>query len=105
MCKGVDTAGFRIRDQVDEIIAFRKARVFTIAECTYRTLGFNVNYRSPAVVVCPIHLPRGRMVPAGENNVAPGLSEFAPVVDGNDDFGDNEMNEVQLGAVVRNTQA
>jgi len=104
MCKGVDTAGFRIRDMVDEITAFRKARIFTVAECIYRTLGFNVNYRSPAVVVCPIHLPRGRMVSAGENDVAMGLSEFAPVVDGNDDFGDNEMNEVQLGAVVRHTQ-
>jgi len=104
MCKGVDTAGFRIRDQLDEITAFRKARILTIAECIYRVLGFNVNYRFPAVVVCPIHLPRGRMVASGENEVVPGLSEFAPVIDGNDDFGDNEMDAAEAVAAVRATQ-
>ena len=88
MCKGVDTAGFRIKDQLNEIIAFRKARILTVSECVYRALGFNVNYRFPAVVVCPIHLPRGRMVHSGENTAGPTF--FAPVVDGNDDFGDGE---------------
>ena len=60
--KGDDTAGFRIRDQSNEIMAFRKARILTVAECVYRALGFNVNYRLPAVVVCPMCFPRGLQV-------------------------------------------
>ena len=88
MCKGVDTASFRIRDQLDEITAFRKARILTVAECVYRCLGFNVNFRHPAVVVCPIYLPRRRVVPSGEN--VGGLEMFGQVFDGNDEFGDHE---------------
>jgi len=88
MCKGVDTASFRIRDQLDEISAFRKARILTIAECVYRVMGFNVNYRDPPVAVCPIRLPRGREVARGENFAY--ADDFAPVVAGIDDFGDNE---------------
>jgi len=87
MCKGVDRAGFKIRDQIDEISAFRKARVLTVAEAVYRTAGFNVNYRDPPVIVCPIHLPRGRYTSHGEPDLDDG---FEPYAEGCDEFGDHE---------------
>ena len=43
---------------VDEIAAFRKARILCAAEATYRAMGYKVNFREPSVIVCRIHLPR-----------------------------------------------
>ena len=85
MCKGVDIAGVRIKDQVNEIASFRKVRILTVAEACYRILGFNVNFREPAVVVCPIYLPRGTSA-SGDND------QFGHVLDGVDEFGDREEN-------------
>ena len=86
MCKGVDVAGVRIKDEVNEIASFRKARILTVAEACYRIMGFNVNFREPAVVVCPIYLPRANAPSAnsGDND------QFGHVVDGVDEFGDSE---------------
>ena len=86
MCKGVDVAGVRIKDEVNEIASFRKARILTVAEACYRIMGFNVNFREPAVVVCPIYLPRANAPSAnsGDND------QFGHVVDGMDEFGDRE---------------
>jgi len=88
LCKGVDRGGFRISDQVNEISAHRKARFLSPAEVVYKTLGFNVNFRDPPVVVCPIHLPRGRQSEYGEQNVA---SFDASLLSGEEDvFGEQE---------------
>ena len=84
MCKGVDVSGVRIKDQIDEIASFRRTRILTIAEACYRILGFNVNFRDPAVVVCPIHLPR-----RGNHNCD--NDQFGHVFDGNDEFGEHEI--------------
>ena len=84
MCKGVDVAGVRIRDEINEIASFRKVRILTVAEACYRVLGFNVNFREPAVVVCPIYLPRGNGGNSGDND------QFGHVLDGVDEFGDRE---------------
>ena len=87
MCKGADIAGVRIQDQVNEIASFRKARVLTVAEACYRILGFNVNFREPAVVVCPIYLPRG--IPSSGDN-----DQFGHILDGDDEFGDREATAI-----------
>jgi len=86
MVKAIDHGGFRIRDQNDEIAAHHRARILTPAETVYKSLGFNVNYRNPAVVVCHIHLPRSRNSAHGE---AP-FSEFDPLIadEGGDVFGE-----------------
>ena len=55
--KGVDSAGIKISDYQDEIAAFKRARFMTAAEGCYRTLGFIVNYRDPAVTLCKFSLP------------------------------------------------
>jgi len=97
LCKGVDTAGVKIRDATDEIAAFRSARVLTVAECVYRIMGYNVNYRSPAVIVCPIHLPRQHggggtcETPLGaDDGCIENLDEF-------DEFGDHEAQQFRRG--------
>jgi len=56
----------KIRDQIDEIYTFRKARVLTMTEAVYRTAGFNDNIHGPPVSVCPFQLPRGRYTLYGE---------------------------------------
>ena len=43
---------------VDEIAAFRRARIMCASEAVYRAFGFNINFRKPSVIVCRIHLPR-----------------------------------------------
>ena len=83
MCKGVDVAGVRIQDEINEIASFRKVRILTVAEACYRVLGFNINFREPAVVVCPIYLPRGNPS-SGDND------QFGHVLNGDDEFGDHE---------------
>jgi|GEM_PF-1551924 len=86
ICKGIDHAGFRIRDQQDEIAAHHSARILTPAETVYKSLGFNLNYRSPAVIVCHIHLPRDRNSAQGEVI----MDDFDGLIanDGGDVFGD-----------------
>ena len=87
MCKGVDVAGVRIQDEINEIASFRRVRILTVAEACYRILGFNINLREPAVVVCPIYLPR-KNTTSGDND------QFGHVVDGVDEFGDRETHPV-----------
>jgi len=43
LCKGVDTAGTKIRVAREEVAAFGSARVITFAECVHRIMGFNTN--------------------------------------------------------------
>ena len=55
--KGVDSAGIKISDYQDEIAAFKRARFMTAGEACYRTFGFKVNFRDPAVTLCKFSLP------------------------------------------------
>jgi len=57
LTKGYDVAGVRISDHRDEIAAFRRSRVMSGGEATYRSLGYNVNYRKPGVILCKFSLP------------------------------------------------
>lgn len=82
MCKGPDTAGAKLRNEVDEIAAHRKLRFLSVGECVYRSLRFHINIRDPKVAVCPIHLPRRE--PASDH-----LGGFGAVVEDVDDFGDD----------------
>jgi len=86
MCKGVDVSGVKITEQLNEIASFRLARILTVAECVFRILLFNINYRFPAVAVCPIHLPRQA---SDIDNIF-----FGDVATSNeiDEFGDLENN-------------
>ena len=54
--KGVESSGVRICDSVDEICAFRKARVLSVAEAAYRMLGFDINSFRPFVIQCRISM-------------------------------------------------
>ena len=87
MCKGVDIAGVRIKDEINEIASFRKVRVLTVAEACYRILGYNINFREPAVVVCPIYLPRAN---SSGNTTSGDNDQFGHIINGDDEFGDRE---------------
>ena len=54
--KGVESSGVRISDAHDEIAAFRKARVLSVSEACYRSMGFVINSRRPNVITCRISL-------------------------------------------------
>lgn len=57
--KGVDSSGVRILEEsLNEIAAFRKARVLSVSEVIWRVLRFDVNYKKPNVVLCVFRLPR-----------------------------------------------
>lgn len=60
LTKGYDSAGVRISDHTDEIAAFRRSRVLSGGEATYRSLGYKVNFRDPAVILCKFTLPPPR---------------------------------------------
>jgi len=65
--KGNDSAGAKISDAVNEIVAFRKARVMTCTESVSRIFNFDANYRKPTVVLCKFALPPKQFV-SEENN-------------------------------------
>jgi len=56
--KAQDASGFKISENLDEIAAFRRARVFSVSEAIWRTLRFVLNFKHPAVMMCSIRLPR-----------------------------------------------
>jgi len=66
MAKGYDAAGIRISEYTDEVAAFRRVRVITGGEAAYRALGYDLNYRRPAVVLCKFGLP----LPPGTDRAA-----------------------------------
>ena len=55
--KGVDSSGVKLCHQLDEIAAFRAARVLSVSEAIWRILGFIINYKVPHVVLCKLRLP------------------------------------------------
>ena len=66
LTKGYDAAGVRISDHADEIAAFRRSRIMSAGESTFRSLGFDANYRNPAVILCKFSLPPRRGAPLND---------------------------------------
>jgi len=55
--KGVDSSGVKISQHENEIAAFRAARVLSVSEAIWRTLGYLINYKVPRVILCKLRLP------------------------------------------------
>ena len=55
--KGIDASGVKIRNELDEIAAFRRARVLSVSEVIWRVLRYEVYHKKPTVILCKFRLP------------------------------------------------
>ena len=92
--KGVESSGVRISDSFDEICAFRKARVLSVAEAAYRMLGFDINSRRPFVIQCRISLDETSNEPSLSGLGNPSSATVEDVI-GNGDAHDFHASEEQ----------
>jgi len=56
--KPLDSTGIKVSEATDEIFAHRSVRLLTVSEAVYRTFGYCINFRDPAVTLCRFTTPK-----------------------------------------------
>lgn len=92
--KGIDASGVKIRNELDEIAAFRRARVLSVSEVIWRVLGNDVYHKKPCVILCKFRLPHfpGTSGSDAVVDIVDGAVQSAENGDVQRDFSDNELD-------------